>query len=639
MLHPPSQRLTTCFGAAIGLGLALLLSVLVSGPAQAQNNQPRSVKLSDGRVLLGLVLESTAEGMMLEIPQGQTLVRYEALVEIGVVPDSEFQQQTDLRIGIAPVAAPDETDASLTGQLNALLAEAVALIPATEVLSAEAWLETLGETSSELEACRGDLRCARRHAAGLDLVYVLVPTITGVGSQTPRMGLTALVASTGTTVSAGEASLTLRDEEANRINPALSGQGVLEAAFAALAIQPRIDVAAEAARTFPPPPVLPAMTAVAAVDPEALPSPTAESDPAVTPAEPEASGAALAESAASDASPEAADGVDDADAPSLGTATGEAQTSPQDAESPVAVTTDSTDQTPTGSGSAEDSVEQTSAPQPEESDDMDKGNESDTSATSAESTEQAEESREEPGSNEDEDIAETSPSDDETSSGSPPGDSTAAMETPSGEATAGAESAEAMPAQEATAESDTQQEAPTAAEAPRGDEDDSAPPSDSWDIQPESLETRPISDSRASGQTMSQKQSIALGFLPVPGLPSALAGDVPGFIVALAGTVGASWATIYAVGRVAPTAGAFWGPSIVAPYAFNVAFNQVCGAVSRKVKGTATPANSAASSDEPEPTPAVSKPQLTTTAAPLVAPGPSGRTKLSGAGFFFTGRF
>ena len=601
-------------------------------------------------MLLGLVLESTAEGMMLEVPQGTVLVRYEALVEIGVVPDSELQQQGSVRIGIAPVAAPLGTDEDLRAQLDALLAEAVALIPSTTVLSSESWLEDLGPEASALQACQGDLRCARRYAAGRDLVYVLVPTVTGLDSAGPRLGLTAVVASTGTTISAGATPLILREQDPARVDPANSGQGVLEAAFAALAIQPTIDLSEQIARAFPRPKVLGAVVASEPVA-EQAPTPTevetkdtvedeqgaaadsnegqeAEQQAQEPAAESEDGQEAVADAAVSpDESDEAQQGEQSEDEEAAQAAATQSTASASDddvpAEEPVAVATQplaaADDESSPGESSAEGAVEAETAASSDEPADAAKSADADPSMPS------------------------TEPS--EATAGE---DATVRNNDAEGTHEEGAQAMEAG-AQGSSTESaavahsdgvDGAEETEVADEAGEGETTAVASSAEPEAAPVDALQTRLIASPRGTRVPLSRKKSIAMGFLPVPGLPSALAGDIPGFVVAVAGTVGASWATIYLVGRVAPTAGAFWAPSIITPYAINVAFNQVCGAVSLKVKAKASTGPSAQNDDANTPAAtSVTEPLITTAPGPLVGPGGDGRLQISGAGIFLTGSF
>ena len=99
------------------------------------------------------------------------------------------------------------------------------------------------------------------------------------------------------------------------------------------------------------------------------------------------------------------------------------------------------------------------------------------------------------------------------------------------------------------------------------------------------IETTPIGGTRSAVPprlVLDDRQAFALGFVPVPGLLAASRRDVPGFVLAVAGTVALSWGTIYGLGRAARSPEAFWVPAIVAPYAICVGMNQLSIALGKK---------------------------------------------------------
>jgi len=107
----------------------------------------------------------------------------------------------------------------------------------------------------------------------------------------------------------------------------------------------------------------------------------------------------------------------------------------------------------------------------------------------------------------------------------------------------------------------------------------------------------------------------------------AVHGDKAGFAVSLAGTVATSWAAIYLIGRTARSEGAFWTPTVLVPYAINVAFNQISLAVHRR---RARSAGAKA---------ALAPPRITPAAAPLLSIDARGRAAGGGAGFWLQGQF
>ena len=85
----------------------IAFSALVGGVpnADAQDQEARRIRLNDGRQYDGLVLQSSAEGMLLQVPQGRTLVPYGDLAEISAITMKDFLTQQPIRVGIPPITA------------------------------------------------------------------------------------------------------------------------------------------------------------------------------------------------------------------------------------------------------------------------------------------------------------------------------------------------------------------------------------------------------------------------------------------------------------------------------------------------------------------------------------------------------
>ena len=124
------------------------------------------------------------------------------------------------------------------------------------------------------------------------------------------------------------------------------------------------------------------------------------------------------------------------------------------------------------------------------------------------------------------------------------------------------------------------------------------------------------------------RKSVGLAFLPVPGLAAALQGDKRGFALSLIGTVGLSWASVYAFGRLARTAEAFWAPSILSSYAICVGLNQLSLALTQRKA-----ARSAAR------VPAKSKTRPTASLGPLFSEAAGERAEPQGAALLIQGSF
>lgn len=346
------------------------LALCLATPALAQDEAQefRRIRLNDGRELLGIVLESTAEGMRLRVPQGTVMVGYDKLSDMADIAQADWMAQAAARVVIAPATVLDEEVRALAADADGWLGRGVGIVPRTAVVDSEAWTRELGPRGAELGACGGELACLQDLATAVQADYLLIPTVKP--GPPNRLSLLGAVVSSGVMLGTAQVAL-VPGTSLDGTDTHASGEDIARAVFSALDLTPDVDVKAAVASVFPAP-----QPAVAQVEPEPEPAP-----------------------AAADPAPGAA---------------------------PVV----------------------------------------------------------------------TAPS-------SPPG-------------------------------------------------------------------------------TPNRAVSIGLGFAPVPGLSSAYLRDGPGFLVSLLGTVGASWGTIYGVGTAARTAPSFWVPNILIPYAINVAFNQVSGAVSWK---------------------------------------------------------
>ena len=395
--------------------------------ALAEEQEARRIRLSDGRQYDAMVLESSAAGMLLQVPQGRTLVSYSALAEISTISMQEFLTQAPIRLGLAPITAGTADLSEIAGHLQPWLLDAARTLPSTELTSTRGWQSKI---DVDLAACVGDASCLRGLAEGLQLEYLLVPTVTGAIGGRLKIGLTGFVASTGATIGAAGVPFTLNAD----LDSAAMGALLIESVYTALSFQSGTDTAAVAAELF--------------TDRTLLP------EPEVTAPEPE-----VAE--------------------------------PEVAETEVA------------------------------------------------ETEVAE-------------VAEAGPEGPKVGAAAPP----------------------------------------------RG--------------------PRAMPDGKA----------IALGFVPIPGLGSALAKDKLGFSISLAGTLATSWASVYLVGRTARTEAAFWVPAVMVPYAINVVFNQVALLVRTQRARSSTAGR-----------PTTAAPRVQPGAAPLISSDDKGRTTAAGASLWLRGEF
>ncbi|MEE2829953.1 MAG: hypothetical protein VX498_12255 [Myxococcota bacterium] len=386
----------------VGIGLAFLLAFLVS-PAQGQEGgqEVRSMKLIDGRSLIGIVVEATAEGMRLEIPQGSIMIPYSSLAEIDTSNQRDYDLQPPLKIAVAPTGTEDSDDREIARALDRWLPELVALIPHTEVMTAAAWAQNLAAEGTKLHGCNGEIACLRALSTDMGVDRVLVPQLGRNKDETRSFRLMAVITRTGGTLA--PATMVLPAPGGQPL-ASESGAACLAGSFKALGVAPMLDTAAAAASLF-------------------------------------------------------------------------------------------------------------SAPE------------------------------------EDKDLQDR-------------GGKTANLEVT---------------------------------------KDPWKTPSVS--LEGEAISTRPVGGTsatriRAGRLQLSRAQAVPLGFAPVPGLTSALLGDPRGFAISLAGTIALSWLAVYAIGKTARAQDSFWVPTVLAPYAICVGFNQLSIAFGRK-KVTLSPISKGGSRPSP----------------------------------------
>ena len=263
------------------LTLMALIGVLAAPAASAEDAQEfRRLTLNDGRELLGIVLGSTAEGMQVRLPQGVVQVGYGSLSDIGVIDAPAYLQQPAASIAVAPVSPLDESVRGLAGSVDGWLGRAVHAVPRAQVSDAKAWAAALGDRGPQLAACRGDTACLTELAADVDADYLLVPVLKP-GSP-PRLAFLGFVRKTSTQLASGDAVL-VPTPTGLEVDARASSRAVIEGAFAALGIQPEIDVAAAANAAFPAPLAPPVAAAPAQPEPKAGPeaNPRPEEKPEV----------------------------------------------------------------------------------------------------------------------------------------------------------------------------------------------------------------------------------------------------------------------------------------------------------------------------------------------------------------------
>jgi len=238
--------------------LSLLIALLfVPAPASAADeHEVRNIRLADGRLLVAQVLESTAGGMRLRLPQGLTLVPYADLAEITVVEADTYESQAPLRIVLAPASPPAER---LSAGLDSMIGRAVGVTPNTAVTDSAAWRAEIGADGDPLGACAADAGCLQPLARALGADLIVVPRVVG-----DRVTLTVLVPSSGREVGIATAALSVVE---GQLDASASADNVIVALYTALSLEPEINLAEAIAGAFP------AAAAVAASGTDSAPAP------------------------------------------------------------------------------------------------------------------------------------------------------------------------------------------------------------------------------------------------------------------------------------------------------------------------------------------------------------------------------
>jgi hypothetical protein len=247
---------------------ALFSTALLATPAAAEEQEFRRMNLNDGRELMGIVLESTATGMKLRVPQGTVVVGYEKLSDMATIDMGAWMAQPAARIAVAPAAVLDEEVRSLANDTDQWLPKAVGVVPRAAVIGPADWGSSLGAQKAELALCSGDVECLRGLLVGMEVDYLIVPTLKP--GPPNRLSLLGVVASTGVMLGTAEVALTSTAAEPGRVDMQHSGEPAARALFDALGFAPDVDIKAAVAAVFPPPAV--AAAATPAATPAAAPT-------------------------------------------------------------------------------------------------------------------------------------------------------------------------------------------------------------------------------------------------------------------------------------------------------------------------------------------------------------------------------
>lgn len=156
--------------------LAVALSFVLPAVAHAQDRQYRELELSDGRQFRAEVLATEATGLRMRVPQGETLVSFELLVDIRPVTEADFEAQEPVTVWIH---APEHLE-----QLTAVYAS----IPNVVVASAASSEGVPAGMAYELGECGADFTCMTR-AIDNDRFFWLVTALPPLDESTAQVVL------------------------------------------------------------------------------------------------------------------------------------------------------------------------------------------------------------------------------------------------------------------------------------------------------------------------------------------------------------------------------------------------------------------------------------------------------------------
>lgn len=232
---------------ALGVLAIGLLAIPRLAVAEAPRQEVRILKLADGRVLTGRVLEADAKGMKIEVPQGLITVPYPSLAEVEVIDEAGYANQAPLRIAIAPLVLGNNPK-SLAQGADTWLPDLVALVPHTTVTSTKQWAQALADRGTELHSCHGEADCLRPLAAGLGIDRIIIAKLATGASAQRTLEIRTVVVSSGAMLRPAFPKLAI---VGGQIEPSSDPGELLSGMFRALGFEASIDTLAVAQATFP----------------------------------------------------------------------------------------------------------------------------------------------------------------------------------------------------------------------------------------------------------------------------------------------------------------------------------------------------------------------------------------------------
>ncbi|MCB9678498.1 MAG: hypothetical protein H6737_25580 [Alphaproteobacteria bacterium] len=136
----------------------LLLALALPATSFAQDRQYRRLKLTDGREIKAEVLETVATGLKMRVPQGETLISFEILMDMVPIDASEYRDQQPIKVW---VHAPgyESKMAAIYGEVKELVVASDENLPPGVIIG--------------LTECAAEFDCMESKLAGQDWMWLV----------------------------------------------------------------------------------------------------------------------------------------------------------------------------------------------------------------------------------------------------------------------------------------------------------------------------------------------------------------------------------------------------------------------------------------------------------------------------------
>ena len=163
--------------------LLFALAWILGLPAYAQ--EFRRITLSDGRVLVAQVEETTADGLVLRLPQGRTQVGFTEVLSLDLIDRATWESQAPWSVLILPFRGEQPSGEARVAEETT--AAVLSRLPAVKVVRAGAYGALTPEQKEAFDRCGADLACVSAAARSAGFTLVLT------GQVSPGQGQNASV--------------------------------------------------------------------------------------------------------------------------------------------------------------------------------------------------------------------------------------------------------------------------------------------------------------------------------------------------------------------------------------------------------------------------------------------------------------